>query len=301
MKFYSLCLLGLVYCSNPLSAATFTTNASAKVLTGGFSTIFVFGGSGLGGLGDAQFDSQIDANSHAHADVLDQEFNVEHGLAFKRQAISEASASPGVLKTLASAGYVAENNGLGLGGTAAQAEAHAEFTDTIQVSGAGLFTKINAELRLSGGLENIASVKSGLQLSSFAGSGNISFSERTNVSPLFECSVESSQCSSGIMTLAVPTHTDIQISAFLTSYALALGRPQPGFPTSSLSDYANTGKIYFSPVDPNTHIFSSSGYSYAPPVPLPAGVWLFSSGLLMLLVRVKNRPKTAYQSPKLIF
>ncbi|MDT4290905.1 PEP-CTERM sorting domain-containing protein [Methylomonas sp. MO1] len=276
-------IAGLLLCSSPTLHA-YTTFASAGAKVGGHSypdpspyTVLPFA--------DGQTDSHTNAVSHAYGSVYDQGFdaNTESGYSYRRQAIASADASPGILKAYASAGYFLDGphpNNLGVVGVA-----NAEFTDTFSIFSSKLFVDINIEYHLSGSLQGLAKVKGGLKISSYDDTFNINASEAL-ASPLqFNCSSNINSCT-GKATVSVPANWDISISGFLEVLAAANTDESHKY-GDALANYGNTARIFISPVDTRQRIVSSSGFDYSP-VPLPASVWLFGSGILGLLFRLRK-------------
>ncbi|WP_152428996.1 PEP-CTERM sorting domain-containing protein [Methylomonas sp. MK1] len=276
-------IAGLLLCSSPTLHA-YTTFASAGAKVGGHSypdpspyTVLPFA--------DGQTDSHTNAVSHAYGSVYDQGFdaNTESGYSYRRQAIASADASPGILKAYASAGYFLDGphpNNLGVVGVG-----NAEFTDTFSIFSSKLFVDINIEYHLSGSLQGLAKVKGGLKISSYDDTFNINASEAL-ASPLqFNCSSNINSCT-GKATVSVPANWDISISGFLEVLAAANTDESHKY-GDALANYGNTARIFISPVDTRQRIVSSSGFDYSP-IPLPASVWLFGSGILGLLFRLRK-------------
>ncbi|MFA5984068.1 MAG: hypothetical protein WC782_08635 [Methylococcaceae bacterium] len=279
MKLYVL-LFSLLIGVSPALHAAFTTSASATAVVGGSAfprlSPFVI-------MSDDQSISHINSASQANASIFDQAFDAEtdSGLLFRRQAISSASASPGVLKSFASAGYFIgrfHGNNFGVAGTS-----RAEFTDTFSVFGPGLTSKVNLEFKLTGALQGLASVAGGTAIDFLGNKFTVNASESIGSPLAIECP-GFDNCT-GKITVVVPNFVDITLSGFLTTLAAANSDPNRNLFGDAIANYANTGRIFLSAVDPRSHITTSSGFDYSP-VPLPASVWLFGSVLLVMLAQI---------------
>lgn len=280
-------IAGLLLCSSPTLHA-YTTFASAGAKVGGHSypdpspyTVLPFA--------DGQTDSHTNAVSHAYGSVYDQGFdaNTESGYSYRRQAIALADARPGILKAYASAGYFLDGpnppNNLGVVGVG-----NAEFTDTFSIFSSKFFVDINIEYHLSGSMQGLAKVKGGLRVSSYDDTFNINASEAI-ASPLkFDCSSNINSCT-GKATVSVPANWDISISGFLEVLAAANSDPNSQKYGDAIANYGNTARIFISAVDPRNKIVSGSGFDYSPvSVPVPASIWLFGSGILGFVCRLRK-------------
>lgn len=274
MKFHYMLFL-LLACSVNTSQA-FTTHAEADAANG-FSccnpSIDIAGGEDV---------SHTNADSHANASLFQQEFDLTtpSGYLFRRQAIATSSASPGILKALASAGFFVGRPGLGFLVVGSRAEA--DFTDSIRIPGPSLgFTEVNMSFPVSGGFSGAATALGELVI------GNtklVEFVEGLHNERSFTCAINIENCS-GTFKVTLPFNTDIAIHAMLSVIASASTSPAN---LDSIADYSHTAKVFLSAADPLYHIVSESGFDYSP-VPVPGAFWLFTTGLLGLCLP-RRRP-----------
>lgn len=281
MKLYlSLFLYFLIFSYSPLSAA-YTTYAQAQAL--GRDTEFFQSGS--------KIDQNTDANSFTSDSFIYQVFGPSPTSQWTRrlQALGTASASPGVLKTSASAGaFIDAPSGI----FSSSGLAEAGFTDSFTIRGSGSRPWIDLTLHyhVSGGLGGEAFAEGGLFLNqggAFLDRDQfISFTETQNSPRYFNCL--GSTCSGTLTLPQMYVGTTYFIKAYLKVHASAVEENNLGFGNSSSADYSNTGKIFLSLSDPNYQLVTNSGFNYAP-VPSPASFWLFGSGLLVMLTRLGIR------------
>lgn len=281
MKLYrTLFLYFLIFSYSPLSAA-YTTYAQAQAL--GRDTEFFQSGS--------KIDQNTDANSFISDSFIYQtlDSSTPSGWARRLQALGTASASPGVLKTSASAGAFIDAPA-GIFSTSGLAEAG--FTDsfTIRGSGSGPWIDLTLHYQVSGGQGGKAFAEGGLFLNQGGAFQDrdqfISFTETQNSPRNFNCL--GSTCSGTLTLRQVSVGATYFIKAYLKVYASAVEQNNLGLGNSSSADYSNTGKIFLSLSDPNYQLVTNSGFNYSP-VPLPAAFWLFGSGLLVMLTRLGIR------------
>lgn len=277
-RYRMLFLYLLIFGYSPLSAA-YTTYAQAQAL--GRDTEFFQSGS--------KIDQKIDANSFTADSFIYQVFGPSTTSQWTRrlQALGTASASPGVLKTSASAGAFIDAPA-GIFSTSGLAEAG--FTDSFTIRGSGPRTDLKVDYQVSGGLGGDAFAEGGL----FFNQGGlfldrdqfISFTEAPNGPRNFNCRGET--CSGTLTLPQLAVGTTFFIKAYLKVYASAVEQNNLGLGNSSSADYSNTGKIFLSLADPNYQLVTNSGFNYSP-VPLPASFWLFGSSLLAWSTRLGTR------------
>ena len=264
-------LLFLLLASNVTTSQAFTTHAEADAANGISCCnplIDVVGGENI---------SHTNADSQANASQFQQEFDVTtpSGYLFRSNAIGSASASPGILKALASAGMFVGRQGVGFLTVGSRAEA--DFTDSFRVPGPTGFTDINMSFPVSGGFSGASSA-----FGEF-GVGNstlVQFIEGLHNERSFTCASHIANCSSTFQ-IRIPFNTSISFHAMLSVIASVSTSPNN---RDSLADYSHTARVFISAVDPQYHIISESGFDYSP-VPVPAAFWLFGSGLFGLCLR----------------
>jgi hypothetical protein len=175
--------------------------------------------------------------------------------------------SPGVLKASASASATA------YAANVASGSSKVMFGDNFSLVGpSGRNIDLTLTYLVSGALSGTAAASGSVQLST---GDRISFTENGYTPRSFSCSWVAS-CN-GVATFSVPVNTLISLDAILEVGAGASSYFKPTL-TESSANFGNTGLVYLGIADSRYQLQSGSGFSYAP-VPLPAAIWTFATGL----------------------
>ena len=284
MRLVDLFLFAALTGVSAAAPAAYTTYATANAWGGAQSSTCVTGSFDPESPVDFRQDSAIDGESSTSASVINQQLDATRpsGLLFRRQSLATARADAGVLKVYAGAGFFVDSASLFIAGV--NALAGAGFADTFTLVGpAGGQIDLDVEFAISGSLGGLASLTGDL---SIGGNTILNVHEDRLTPRRFFCVQSSSICSNSV-TLSLPVNTPIALRGDILVGAAALGF---GNFRDASADFDNTGKVFLHLTDARYQLVTASGFNYAPaPVPVPATLALFVSGLLGLYARSRRR------------
>ncbi len=274
-----------------LLIAPLTSNAAYTTFARAETSLDQIPGSGFVP-NDLEEAANTGSSSFANATTIDQQLDSGRpsGVLYRRQSLGEASASAGVLKAVATAGFFADGYQTG---SFIDARSTASFSDVLTVFRPGARqATVQVTYAVSGSLFGSPNFVNASGQLDVGNSPVINFTNSTSLGAgAYTCSNggAASPCF-GIVELTLPTNTQISLRGSLSVFARASGQLNRG---NSSAQYGNTGLVYLSSADPEVQLFTQSGYTYLAPVPEAHSWCLLLAGLASLGVVTRYRRNRA--------